>query len=86
MWQAWCAGDIATAWWTSRALDPVCKACFVETNPVPVKLLLYLNRLCEFEPRLPLAPASEDTSRFLSRFQETVLAELMQREVQEAEA
>jgi 4-hydroxy-tetrahydrodipicolinate synthase len=86
MWQAWQAGDIATAWWISRALDPVVKACFVETNPVPVKHLLYLNRLCGFEPRLPLAPASADTASFLTRFQETVLADLMQKEAQEAEA
>lgn len=86
MWRAWQAGDIGTAWWTSRTLDPVCKACFVETNPVPVKQLLYLNGLCGNEPRLPLVTACDDTLNFLARFQETVLVDLMQQEAREATA
>jgi len=85
-WRAWLEGDIATAWWTARTLDPVCKACFVETNPVPVKELLYLSRFCEREPRLPLAPATDETRHFLARFHETTLADLLHRETREAEA
>ncbi len=80
MWHAWQDGDIGQAWWLSRALDPVTKACFVETNPVPVKELLYLSRLCEREPRLPLAVASDPTRHFLSRFHQSVLAELLAEE------
>jgi 4-hydroxy-tetrahydrodipicolinate synthase len=68
MWNAWQAGDIATAWWTARALDPVCKACFVETNPVPVKELLYLAGLGPREPRLPLVTVTEESRRYLPVF------------------
>jgi 4-hydroxy-tetrahydrodipicolinate synthase len=76
-WQAWQNGDIGTAWWQSRALDPVVKACFVETNPAPVKELLHLAGLCEREPRLPLQPVVEESRRFLASFHETTLAEML---------
>jgi 4-hydroxy-tetrahydrodipicolinate synthase len=77
-WNAWAEGDIKSAWWLARSLDPVAKNCFVETNPVPVKLLLNLAGLCQAEPRLPLAAASQETQRVLTSFHETVLAELQE--------
>jgi len=86
MWYAWQNGDVATAWWLFRALDPVVKACFVETNPVPVKELLSLSHLCEREPRLPLAPVSEENHRFLAQFHETVLQDLLGKEAKGAQA
>jgi 4-hydroxy-tetrahydrodipicolinate synthase len=85
LWNAWQSGDIGRAWWLSRALDPVVKACFLETNPVPVKELLHHCGLCRREPRLPLAPVGEQGARFLAGFHQTVLAELLEQERQEVE-
>jgi 4-hydroxy-tetrahydrodipicolinate synthase len=79
-WKAWEEGDVARAWWTARRLDPVVKACFVETNPVPVKELLHLAGLCGREPRLPLATVTDGNREFLARFFETNLAELIAEE------
>ncbi len=76
-WQAWAAGDINQAWPMSRAFDPITRACFVETNPVPVKELLSLAGLCGREPRLPLMPVREGSLTFLIQFYESTLAELM---------
>jgi 4-hydroxy-tetrahydrodipicolinate synthase len=68
MWTAWSQGDISKAWWISRQLDPVCKACFIESNPVPVKQLLNYANLCEPEPRLPLVTAEPNSLSFLEQF------------------
>jgi 4-hydroxy-tetrahydrodipicolinate synthase len=76
-WQAWADGDVGRAWWLARALDPLARACFLETNPVPVKQLLELLGLCSAEPRLPLAPATDATRQFLRNFHETTLTELL---------
>lgn len=49
----------------SKAIDqklkPLYKACFVESNPIPVKAGLSLMGLCTKEMRLPLVEASEST-------------------------
>ncbi|MFO7609797.1 MAG: 4-hydroxy-tetrahydrodipicolinate synthase [Candidatus Krumholzibacteriia bacterium] len=79
-WQAWAAGDINRAWPMSRAFDPVTHACFIESNPVPVKELLSLAGICRRDPRLPLAPVSEHSLSFLVKFYESTLAELMARD------
>lgn len=79
-WQAWAAGDINRAWPMSRAFDPVTHACFVETNPVPVKELLSLAGICRRDPRLPLVPVSEQSLSFLVKFYESTLADLMARD------
>jgi 4-hydroxy-tetrahydrodipicolinate synthase len=84
-WEAWQSGDVGRAWWLSRALDPVAKACFVETNPVPVKELLHLCGLCRREPRLPLAVATSQSRQALASFQQHVLKELLEQEQEEAE-
>lgn len=80
LWRAWAAGDINRAWPLARSLDPVTRACFVETNPVPVKELLSLAGLCRRDPRLPLAPVTEHSLTFLVQFYESTLADLMARD------
>lgn len=81
-WRAWAAGDINQAWPMSRAFDPVTEACFVETNPVPVKELLSLAGLCHRDPRLPLATLTEQSLTNLLQFYEGTLAELMAKDAQ----
>jgi 4-hydroxy-tetrahydrodipicolinate synthase len=80
-WEAWAAGDINRAWPMSRAFDPVTHACFVETNPVPVKELLSLAGICRRDPRLPLVPVGEQSLSFLVQFYESTLAGLMARDL-----
>jgi 4-hydroxy-tetrahydrodipicolinate synthase len=41
------------------ALLPVIRACFLETNPIPIKAALALLGRCNDEVRLPLLPMSE---------------------------
>jgi len=55
------AGDIAEARRLHHELLPLCEACFLETNPTPVKGAM--NRLWERvgDVRLPLVAASEET-------------------------
>lgn len=76
-WEAWKDGDLNQAWPMSRAFDPITEACFVETNPVPVKEFLSLAGLCKRDPRLPLAPVTEASLTFLVQFYESTLAQLM---------
>ena len=83
-WKAWAAGDINAAWPMARAFDPITNACFVETNPVPVKELLSLAGVCKRDPRLPLVTVSEQSLTFLVQFYESTLADLMARDVEGA--
>jgi len=82
MWEAWRDGDIATAWKLGRLLEPTARACFVETSPAPVKELLSLAGLCRREPRLPVAPVTEDSVKYLVQFYEAALADLMARDAE----
>lgn len=82
LWNAWAAGDINQAWPMSRAFDPITQACFVESNPVPVKELLSLAGLCQRDPRLPLVPVTEASLTFLVQFYESTLAELMAKDLE----
>jgi 4-hydroxy-tetrahydrodipicolinate synthase len=54
-------GDVAEARRLHHLLLPLCEACFLETNPIPVKGAM--DRLWEpvGEVRLPLVSASEET-------------------------
>jgi len=79
-WRAWADGDINQAWPMGRAFDPIIQACFVETNPVPVKELLSLAGLCSRDPRLPLMPVREASLTYLVQFYESTLADLMARD------
>ena len=56
MCEAFLEGDVACAAGAHRALFPLVKALFCETNPVPVKYAASLLGLCAPEPRLPLLP------------------------------
>ncbi|MDR1945917.1 MAG: 4-hydroxy-tetrahydrodipicolinate synthase [Desulfovibrio sp.] len=71
MCAAWFAGDAAEAKRLHYKLTPLCRACFLETNPVPVKTALgLLGRIEDAAPRLPLAPlvpANEDKLRTIMR-------------------
>jgi 4-hydroxy-tetrahydrodipicolinate synthase len=61
------AGDVATARQAHHKLFPLCRAMFVETNPIPIKTAMKWAGLLESdEKRLPLAdlsPAAADTLR-----------------------
>ncbi|MCX7856592.1 MAG: 4-hydroxy-tetrahydrodipicolinate synthase [Deltaproteobacteria bacterium] len=46
-------------------LLPFFQAIFVETNPIPIKEILYFMGLTERELRLPLCSPSEKTSKYL---------------------
>lgn len=79
-WKAWVDGDLNQAWPMSRAFDPITAACFVESNPVPVKELLSMADLCRRDPRLPMVPVTEHSLTFLVQFYEGTLKELMARD------
>jgi len=79
-WKAWAQGDINQAWPMSRAFDPITSACFVESNPVPVKELLSMAGLCRRDLRLPLVPVSEHSLTFLVQFCEGTLKTLLVRD------
>lgn len=49
-----------------KALNPLFKACFVESNPIPAKAALSLMGLCKDAMRLPLVPASQKTREIMS--------------------
>ncbi len=79
-WKAWAQGDINQAWPMSRAFDPITTACFIESNPVPVKELLCMAGLCNRDLRLPLVPVSEQSLTYLVQFYEGTLNNLMTRD------
>lgn len=45
---------------------PLCRAMFLETNPIPVKKAMELLGLCTGEIRLPLTPLSEQNTKTLA--------------------
>jgi 4-hydroxy-tetrahydrodipicolinate synthase len=56
-------GDFASARAMHLALFDLCRAMFVETNPVPVKAAAAMLGYCTPEVRLPLAPLSDAAQR-----------------------
>jgi 4-hydroxy-tetrahydrodipicolinate synthase len=56
------AGDFARARALHLKMYPVFKACFFETNPIPVKTAMELTGLCRGDLRLPLS-AMGDANR-----------------------
>jgi 4-hydroxy-tetrahydrodipicolinate synthase len=50
------AGNMKKAQELHYRMQPICRACFLESNPVPVKAALGMIGRCAPEPRLPLAP------------------------------
>ncbi|MBK9695053.1 MAG: 4-hydroxy-tetrahydrodipicolinate synthase [Elusimicrobia bacterium] len=53
---AWEKGDTADAARRHLKLYPLCRAMFLETNPIPVKTAMGWLDLCEPDMRLPLTP------------------------------
>lgn len=60
------ASDLKEAIRLNNSLMPLYHACFVESNPIPVKAALSLMGLCRDEMRLPLLPATGDTRTLLA--------------------
>ena len=58
--------DLKAAIKLNNKLIPLYEACFVESNPIPVKAALSLMGLCSAEMRLPLMKAGESTLARLS--------------------
>lgn len=55
------------------SLQPLFKACFVESNPVPVKKGLSLMGLCTDEMRLPLTSATDKTAQVMKEVLDNLL-------------
>lgn len=56
MVDAFFAGDLTKAQKLHFKLFPLCRALFIETNPIPVKRAMKLLGLCEDDVRLPMCP------------------------------
>ena len=67
---AYFAGDTAKAMQIHYDLAPLCRACFLETNPVPVKTALALIGKIGPEVRLPMVPL---TPASLAKLKETLV-------------
>ena len=64
--QAVAASDLKEAIRLNNSLMPLYHACFVESNPIPVKAALSLMGLCRDGMRLPLLPATGGTRTLLA--------------------
>lgn len=62
---AYFAGDMKKARELHYKLAPLCRACFFETNPVPVKAALGHMGMLDPTPRLPLVPLQEANDKKL---------------------
>ncbi len=60
------AGDMEKAVALNNELMPLYHACFVESNPIPVKAALSIMGFCTPEMRLPLTEAVQSTRDLLS--------------------
>lgn len=60
MTQAALAGDLETARKMHYTLLPAFRACFMETNPVPIKAAMNMKGLPAGTVRLPLAPLAKE--------------------------
>lgn len=61
MVEAAASGDLKKATRLHHDLLPLCEACFLESNPTPVKAAMGILWEPVGEPRLPLTPASPET-------------------------
>ena len=62
------AGDVATAQEAHRRLFPLCRAMFIETNPIPVKTAMKMVGLLESdEKRLPMTDLSPEHAEALKQ-------------------
>ena len=60
-------GDFAEARRLHRELVPLMRACFLDTNPIPVKAGLAALGRCALRYRLPLVPPNDDVRAELAR-------------------
>ncbi len=67
MWEAWRGGDHERAARLHYELEPLNKAMFLETNPIPVKTALAMMGKIKEEFRLPLCAMSEDNRKKLEK-------------------
>lgn len=65
MVDAFFAGDLVKAQKMHHKLFPLCRALFIETNPIPIKRAMKLVGLCEDEVRLPLCPMQPQNEKIL---------------------
>lgn len=68
---AWLSGDSRRAQAIHLDIFDMCKAMFIETNPIPVKTAAGLMGLCSSEMRLPLWPMAEGN---VAKLREAMLA------------
>jgi 4-hydroxy-tetrahydrodipicolinate synthase len=59
LWDAWAAGKVEEARRLHYRIQPLARACFLETNPIPVKWAVHKLGKISDEIRLPLTPLSE---------------------------
>jgi 4-hydroxy-tetrahydrodipicolinate synthase len=67
MIDAYLQGDAAVALALHEQLQPLFKALFATTNPIPVKAALQLNGWPVGAPRLPLTPLSDEMTSTLAQ-------------------
>jgi 4-hydroxy-tetrahydrodipicolinate synthase len=67
MIKAYLQGDAAVALALHEQLQPLYKALFATTNPIPVKAALQLNGWPVGAPRLPLTPLSDEMTSTLAQ-------------------
>ena len=67
MIEAYLQGDAAVALACHEQLQPLFKALFVTTNPIPIKAALQLNGWSVGAPRPPLSPLSDAMTSTLSQ-------------------
>ena len=58
MCKAYFDGDVQEAKRLQLALLPLAQAAFCEVNPIPIKTMMSLLKLCDSEVRLPLVKPS----------------------------
>ncbi|MBQ3016211.1 MAG: 4-hydroxy-tetrahydrodipicolinate synthase [Clostridia bacterium] len=61
--QSFTRGELSESLSAQKALLPLCRALFLETNPAPIKYAMSKAGFCTDEIRLPLSMPSEDTRR-----------------------
>jgi 4-hydroxy-tetrahydrodipicolinate synthase len=65
MVSAYFAGSLQKAQSLHYKLFPLCRAVFIETNPIPIKRAMKLMGLCSDELRLPLCPIQPHNEKSL---------------------
>lgn len=65
MVDAFFAGNLAQAQRLHKKMFPLCRALFIETNPIPIKRAMKLLGMCGDELRLPLCPMQAPNEKIL---------------------